>query len=77
VARTASGMDCLLHGLVNLRPMPPDLRKAWAALFHHYVFDASDQDFAYLPPHRRGVLAGSSPEAAQKIRNLLIARLQR
>lgn len=77
VERTASGMDCLLHGLINLRPMPPDLRRAWAALFHHYVFDAGDDDFAHLPPHRRGLLAGSSPEDAQKIRNLLIARLQR
>lgn len=77
VARTASGMDCLLHSLVNLRPMPPDLRKAWAALFRHYVFDAGDEDFSYLPPHRRGVLDGSSPDAAINIRKLLIAKLQR
>ena len=77
VARTASGMDCLLHGLVNLRPMPAELRRAWAALFHHYVFDADDDDFAYLPEYRRGVLSGSSPDAAQRIRKLLIERLQR
>ena len=56
VARTASGMECLLHSLLNVRPMPPELRKAWAAMFHHYVFDASDEDFSYLPPHRRGAL---------------------
>ena len=77
VARTASGMDCLLHGLVNLRPMPPDLRKAWAALFHHYVFDADEETNAYLPAHRRGLLDGASPEAAQRIRQMLIAKLQR
>jgi len=77
VARTASGMDCLLHALMNIRSMPPDLRRAWAALFHHYVFEADEADAAHLPPHRRGLLAGSSPEAAQKIRSLLIARLQR
>ena len=77
VARTGSGMDCLLHALVNMRPMTPDLRRAWAALFHHYVFDAGDDDFAYLPRHRRGLLSGLSPDAAQKIRSLLIARLQR
>ncbi|MDP9200204.1 MAG: cupin-like domain-containing protein [Pseudomonadota bacterium] len=77
VARTASGMDCLLHGLVNIRPMPPELREAWAALFHHYVFDAGDEDFSYLPRHRRSVLDGSSKDAAIRIRKLLIARLQR
>jgi hypothetical protein len=77
VARTESGMDCLLHGLANIRPMPPDLRRAWAALFHHYVFDAGDLDFNYLPRHRRGVLDGSSQDAAIHIRKLLIARLQR
>lgn len=77
VARTASGMDCLLHGLANLRPMSPDLRRAWAALFHHYVFDAQADDFAYLPRHRRVVLDGTSAEAALRIRQLLIARLQR
>lgn len=77
VARTASGMDCLLHGLANLRPMSPDLRRAWAALFHHYVFDAGGEDVAYLPADRRALLTGSSPEAALRIRKLLIARLQR
>lgn len=77
VARTASGMDCLLHSLLNVRPMSPELRNAWAALFHHYVFDASDEDFAYLPGHRRGALTGASPEAARRIRDLLIARFQR
>ncbi len=77
VERTASAMDCLLHSLLNVRPMPPELRKAWAHLFHHYVFDAGDDDHAHIPEHKRGVLAGTSPEAATRIRNLLIAKLQR
>jgi hypothetical protein len=77
VERTASAMDCLLHSLLNVRPLPPDLRKAWAAMFHHYVFDASDDHYAHIPEHKRGVLAEMSPEAAQRIRNLLIANLQR
>ena len=77
VERTESAMDCLLHSLLNVRPMPPELRKAWASLFHHYVFDAGDNDHAHIPEHRRGVLGRLSPEAAAKIRNLLIERLQR
>jgi cupin-like protein len=77
VERTASAMDCLLHSLLNVRPLPPELRKAWASMFHHYVFDSRDDDHAHIPEHKRGVLAGASPEAAQRIRNLLIAKLQR
>ena len=77
VERTASGMDCLLHSLLNVRPMPVQLRKAWASLFDHYVFSASDDDLAHIPPHRRGVLSTMAPDAAQRIREFLIARLRR
>ena len=76
VESTASGMDCLLHGLLNLRPMPAELRQAWASLFDHYVFRASDADLGHIPEHRRGVLAKLSPEAAQRVRDLLIAQAQ-
>lgn len=77
VDRKASGMDCLLHGLLSVRPMPAELRQAWASLFDHYVFRASDADLAHIPEHRRGVLAKMTPEAAQRVRDLLIARLKR
>ncbi len=76
VDRTASAMDCLLHSLLNVKPMPPELRSAWASLFDHYVFHASGDDLAHIPEHRRGVLGTMSPEAAKRIRELLIARLQ-
>ncbi len=76
VDRTASAMDCLLHSLLNIRPMQSELRKAWAVLFDHYVFHASGDDFAHIPEHRRGVLGTLSSEASQRIRELLIARLR-
>ncbi|HEU4516919.1 MAG TPA: cupin-like domain-containing protein [Steroidobacteraceae bacterium] len=77
VDRTASGMDCLIHALLNIRPMPDELRQAWAGLFDHYVFGANERDVDHIPEHRRGVLATPSPEAARRIRDLLIARLRR
>lgn len=77
VEKTESATDCLLHSLLNIRPLPAHLRKAWAAMFHHYVFDATDDRFAYIPEHRRGVLGKMSPEASQRIRDQLIAKLQR
>jgi Cupin-like domain len=76
VDRTASAMDCLLHGLLNVRPLPRELRKAWASMFEYYVFDATDHRFDYIPEHRRGVLGKMSPDAAERIRNLLIAKLR-
>ena len=41
VSRTASGMDCLLHSLLNISSLPCELRQAWSELFRYYVFDAS------------------------------------
>lgn len=76
VDRTASAMDCLLHSLLNVRPMPPELRGAWASLFDHFVFNARDDDLAHIPEHRRGVLAPASPEATRRIRDFLVSRLQ-
>ena len=76
VERTASGMDCLLHALVNMGPMPAELRQAWASLFDHYVFRADERDLEHIPEQRRGVLGRLSPEAARRIRDLLIARLK-
>jgi hypothetical protein len=77
VDRMPSGMDSLLHALLNIRTMPTGPRNAWASLFHHYVFDADEETNAYLPAHRRGLLDGASPEAAQRIREMLIVKLQR
>jgi len=77
VDRTASAMDCLVHSLLNIRPLPAELRKAWSSMFNHYIFDTDDDDHAHIPAHRRGVLAEMSPEATQRIRNMLIAKLQR
>jgi hypothetical protein len=76
VDKTESGMDCLVHALLNVRPMPAELRQAWASLFDHYVFRAGDADLEHIPERRRGVLAKLSPESAKRVRDLLIARLR-
>jgi hypothetical protein len=77
VERTPSGMEALLHALLNVRPMPPALRRAWAGLFEHYVFGAGGETLAHIPEHRRGVLSTLSPEAEKRMRDFLAARLQR
>jgi hypothetical protein len=76
VDRAESGMDCLIHALLNIRPMPEELRLAWARMFEHFVFRATERDFDHIPESRRGVLGRLSPEAAGRVRDLLIARLR-
>jgi hypothetical protein len=53
----ASLVSCMhaLHGL------DPELRRAWAAMFAHYVFDPATDPGAHLPEHARGVLAKARP----------------
>ena len=77
VARTASAMDGLLHALLNVRSLPPELRAAWASMFRHYVFEPDAERVAHIPEARRGVLDPSNSEARQRTRNLLIAKLKR
>jgi len=76
-ARADSGLDSLLHGLLSLRPLPPEQRAAWRALFDHYVFAQGGDAAEHLPPDRRGVLGEMTPELAQQVRAFLMKRLQR
>ena len=77
VERTPSGMEALLHALLNIKPMPHALREAWASLFDHYVFGADEETLSHIPEHRRGVLSALSPEASKRMREFLAQRLQR
>ena len=76
LGRRASGMDCLIHALLDIRPLPTELRMAWASLFSHYVFAAGDDGLGHIPQDRRGILGRLSPEAAREVRDSLAARLR-
>ena len=58
-----SPWDALLHGMIALRGLPADQRKAWRAAFDHYVFLEHGDPGEHLPPDWRGVLGATSPEA--------------
>jgi hypothetical protein len=75
VERMPSAMGCLLHALLNVRPLAPELREAWAAIFQYYVFDENDDRFDYIPERRRGVLGRGSPEAVARVRKMVLATL--
>jgi hypothetical protein len=75
-ARTDSALDPLLHALLNLRHLPPEQRKAWGAIFEHYIFSASDDSAAHIPESRRGVLGEITPELSQQVRAFLSGKLR-
>lgn len=68
----------LLLAIMTVRDLPPAQRDAWRNLFDHYVFDASADTAAHLPPAARQIL--NSPldgDATRALRARLIRRLNR
>jgi len=67
--------DCLLHCMLTLRRMPPEVRAGWRAAFEHYIFGPDAPLSDHIPPERRGVLGEITPELAQRIRAHLLGRV--
>jgi len=76
-AKFGSPYDCLLHGFLTLRQLPPRQRAAWRTVFDHYVFQTDPDPVAHLPPQRRGALGEMTPELAAHIKSALLKRLTR
>ena len=69
--------DALLHGILSIRGLPAPTRRAWAALFEHYVFGERAAVTDHIPPERRGILSDLSPEQLASLRAHLTERLTR
>lgn len=74
---TSPVFDCLLHCMLTLRRMPPEVRAGWRAAFEHYIFGPDAPLSDHIPPERRGVLGEITPELAQQIRAQLLGRVKR
>jgi hypothetical protein len=72
-----SPWDAMMHGMVALRQLPPDQRRAWRAMFDHYVFMTDADPAAHLPDAVRGILGADSPADLATMRRSIIAALQR
>lgn len=70
-------MTTLLHGILALRDRPPAEKRAWAAMFDHYVFGDADQASRHLPDAVRGDLSPLDERAARRLRARLIDRMNR
>lgn len=76
-AAADSAFDALLHGILCIRDLPPATRRAWAALFEHYLFAPSSQAVNHIPADRRGILGELSPAAKAALRAHLAKRQSR
>ena len=72
-----SPTSALMHAILTLRDLPERQRKAWRALFEHYVFSADESVYAHIPEPGRGCLAPLDENAARRLRAELINRLNR
>ena len=76
-ASADSAFDALVHGILSIRALPPATRRAWGALFEHYVFGAGAGVIDHIPMERRGMLGELSPEQQAALRVHLTRRLAR
>jgi hypothetical protein len=74
-AGQASGFDSLRHAILNLRRLPPGTRRAWRALFQHYIFAPADAVESHILMERRGMLGEPSPDEIARLRAQLAGRL--
>jgi hypothetical protein len=72
-----SAFDALLHGILSIRALPPESRRAWRAFFDQYVFGAHADSIEHIPPERRGILADLSQEQVNALRAHLAKKLAR
>jgi len=71
-----SAFDALLHGILSIRKLPPDTRRAWAAFFEHYVFGARDDAIRHIPAARHGILGDLTADQSAALREHLLQQLQ-
>jgi hypothetical protein len=70
-----SPWDAMMHAMMSVRSLPADQRRAWRAMFDHYVFETNGDPGAHLPEVGRGALARPTPQTAAQMRQSLLKKL--
>jgi hypothetical protein len=73
----SSPADCLLHGLLALRSLPPAERVVWRNLFDYYVFQTHGDPLAHLARKMRGLMGATGPEQFGQMKAILLRSLSR
>jgi hypothetical protein len=72
-----SPASALMLALLTVRELPSAQRRAWDALFRHYVFDSDGSEAAHIPAAARRMLAPLDEDGARALRVHLLNRLNR
>jgi len=70
-------IDALYHALLNIKSLPTEQKKAWQALFNHYIFNDNEQALDHIPREQQGILDSSTELSSRKIRAMLLNKLNR
>ena len=70
-------LNVLKHGMLGLRGLRPEQRRAWRHIFDYYVFDPKEEATAHIPQQSRGILGPIDENAARRLRAELLNLLNR
>lgn len=70
VPNTGSPFETLVHGLLTLRQLPLEKRKAWQSFFEHYLF-SEENPAEHMQPEQRRALSDMTPELAGYLKGFL------
>ncbi|MGV0034223.1 MAG: cupin-like domain-containing protein [Candidatus Azotimanducaceae bacterium WSBS_2022_MAG_OTU7] len=73
--KQGSPVGSLMYALLTIRDLPKRQRKAWQAIFEHYVFNADESVAAHIPEHARGCLGELNETETRRLRAELLNRL--
>ncbi len=65
----------LFHALLSMRDLPEHEKKAWRAMFDHYIFELNGDPMEHVPEHARGILGKITPEIERDLRRHLLEQL--
>ncbi|WP_218354318.1 cupin-like domain-containing protein [Alteromonas lipotrueiana] len=68
--------NTLYHALLTLAQLPAHERKAWQALFDHYVFNPEPDQYHYIEKHARGPLGTLDEATIRQFKAWLVNHLK-
>lgn len=70
-------LDSLNLAILAMRKLLPAQRKAWRAMFDHYLFKEGVDPLTYIPEHCLSILGDISPEYEREIKDYFINKLKK
>jgi hypothetical protein len=70
-------IDAMYHALLNIKSLPTEQKKAWQAMFNHYIFNDDPNALSHIANQALGILDGNNELATRKLRAMLLNKLNR